>query len=82
MKNFFSITPILTVFFPSDGNSTVVSKPEAHLTCLKTIDLTTASNATMTPNDGGEENGAGGRRLGVGALWVGVLSMVFVVLLG
>ncbi|KAK4135049.1 hypothetical protein BT67DRAFT_379092 [Trichocladium antarcticum] len=55
---------------------------QAHLTCLKTIDMTTASNATRTPNDGGGENGAGGRRLGVGALWVGALSMVFVVLLG
>lgn len=80
MKNFFSITPILTVFFP--GNGTAVSKSEAQLTCLKTIDLTTASAATMSGED--KDNGTADRLFGraVPAVWVGLVSVMFAVLLG
>ncbi|KAH6640357.1 hypothetical protein F5144DRAFT_481692 [Chaetomium tenue] len=67
VDRFFSITPILTVFFPendndSDGDDTdsdnLVTQTVAQLTCIKAIDMTTASNATQSP--GGNENGNGG----------------------
>ena len=82
VKNYFSITPILTVVFPGDGNSSVVSQPEAQLTCLKTIDLTTASAATMSGDD--KDNGAADRLFGraVPAVWVGLMSVMFAVFLG
>ncbi|KAK4244328.1 hypothetical protein C7999DRAFT_35329 [Corynascus novoguineensis] len=67
IKNFFSITPILTVFFPGEGDESLVSEPVAHLTCLKIIDLTTASNETKSPH-GGDEEGAGSHLAGNGAL--------------
>ncbi|KAG7285973.1 hypothetical protein NEMBOFW57_008269 [Staphylotrichum longicolle] len=74
IKNFFSITPILTVFFPGNGNSSLVSRPEAQLTCVKTIDLTTASNATQSPTDN-NKNAAGQLVSGKNALWVGLMSI-------
>jgi len=81
VKNFFSITPILTVFFPGGGNSSLVSQPEAQLTCVKAIDLTTASNATQSPND--QNKNAAGRLVGgTAAMWVGLMSMFVAVLLG
>ena len=81
VKNFFSITPILTVFFPGNGSNGLVSAQEAQLTCLKAIDLTTASNATQSP-DGGDS--AAGRLIGSSslAIWGGLISMGFAVLLG
>lgn len=82
IENFFSITPILTVFFPGDGNSSVVAEPAAQLTCLKTVDLTTASNETMS-NEDKNENGARGRLLDSNgfAPWAGLVSIAFAALL-
>ncbi|KAK0744363.1 hypothetical protein B0T21DRAFT_407474 [Apiosordaria backusii] len=78
-KNFFGVTPILTVFFPGDDNRTTVSQPDAQLTCVKTIDLTTASNATMTPSG---ENSAESRGTVASVVLVGVLTAVLTVVLG
>jgi len=81
VKNFFSITPILTVFFPGDGNSSLVSQPEAQLTCVKAIDLTTASNATQSPND--QNKNAAGRLVdGKAVLWAGLMAVFVAALLG
>jgi hypothetical protein len=81
VKNLFSITPILTVFFPGDGNGSLISQPEAQLTCVKAIDLTTASNATRSPTDE-NKNAAGRLAVGKTTLWVGLMSVFFAVLLG
>ncbi|KAK4194332.1 hypothetical protein QBC40DRAFT_302227 [Triangularia verruculosa] len=78
-KNFFGVTPILTVFFPGDDNDTIVSQPEAQLTCVKAIDLTTAYNATSAPS--GETSDAV-RGTGLSVALVGVLTVTFAVLLG
>ncbi|KAK3303633.1 uncharacterized protein B0T15DRAFT_439329 [Chaetomium strumarium] len=71
----FSLTPILTVFFPGNGSSNLVSQSEAYLTCVRPIDLTTASNATH--NDGRENVAT--RHLGgsVLAFWVGLVMVCF-----
>lgn len=54
VANLFSITPILTVFFPQNqSNAAVVHQPEAQLTCLKAVDGTDASNKTA--NDGAKD---------------------------
>lgn len=79
VDNFFGVTPILTVFFPGAGNS-LVSGQEAQLTCLKTMDLTTASNKAASAVDAGEVNGVA-ELLGTPAMWVCVLSVVFTLLL-
>jgi hypothetical protein len=81
VDNFFSITPILTVFFPGNGSDNLVSAQEASLTCLKAIDLTTASNETRT-TEGGDS--AAGRVMGSGSLavWGGLMTMGFAVLFG
>ncbi|KAK3291325.1 uncharacterized protein B0H64DRAFT_45997 [Chaetomium fimeti] len=65
--NFFGITPILTVWYPSndddndDGDDTdsdnLVTETVAQLTCLKAMDLTTASNDTQSPGGGNGGNG-------------------------
>jgi hypothetical protein len=79
VKNLFSVTPILTVFFPGNGNDSLVSQPEAQLTCLKAMELTTASNVTQSQGDKGN---AAGQLLGRGvAVWVGLVSVAFAVLL-
>jgi hypothetical protein len=65
VDNLFTITPILTVFFPEndndDGDDTdadnLVTETVAQLTCLKAIDLTTASNDTQSPGEGDSGNG-------------------------
>lgn len=80
MKNFFGVTPILTVFFPGNGSGSLVSQSEAQLTCLKAIDLTTASNATSSPTD--TNKNAAGRLLGGNAVWVGLVSVAFSAFLG
>ena len=80
MKNFFGVTPILTVFFSGNGSGSLVSQSEAQLTCVKTIDLTTASNATTSSTD--TNKNAAGRLLGGSAVWVGLMTMVFAVVLG
>jgi hypothetical protein len=78
MKHFFSITPVLTVFFPGNDTGPVTQK-EAQLSCLKTIDLSTAQEETM---NSGDENAAG-RLLGSNAaVWAGLMLAVFVSLLG
>ncbi len=79
VKNFFGITPILTVFFPGSGSGSLVSQVEAQLTCVKTIDSTTASNATVSSND--KNHSAAGRLLGGGAVWAGLASVAFAMLL-
>jgi hypothetical protein len=79
VKNFFSITPILTVFFTSSGSDGLGSQTGAQLTCVKAIDLTTASNSTQNQN--GKGNSAG-QLLGRGAaVWVGVVSVAFALLM-
>jgi hypothetical protein len=79
VKNFFSVTPILTVFFPGNGNGSLVSRPEAQLTCLKAMDLTTASNSTQSQSDKGN---AAGQLVGRGAaVLVGLVSVAFAVLM-
>ena len=80
MKNFFGVTPILTVFFPGNGSGSLVSQPEAQLTCLKAIDLTTASNATSSSTD--TNKNAAGRLLGSSAVWVALVSVAFATFLG
>lgn len=48
-KNLFSITPILTLFFPQNGsNASILRQPEAQLTCLKAVDGTDAENRTAS----------------------------------
>ncbi|CAG8949769.1 hypothetical protein HYFRA_00004092 [Hymenoscyphus fraxineus] len=47
----YSITPILTVFYP--GNGTLINKPEAHFTCLKGI-------TNLSPGAGNQSNGTTG----------------------
>ncbi|KAK4156603.1 hypothetical protein C8A00DRAFT_30571 [Chaetomidium leptoderma] len=81
MDNFFSITPVLTVFFPGNKTDGLVSKSEAQLTCLKAIDLTTASNATKTPDGDGGSNAAGRLVGSRGAILAGLMSVVVAVLL-
>ncbi|KAL2194406.1 hypothetical protein P885DRAFT_43191 [Corynascus similis CBS 632.67] len=64
----------------SINKTSLVSEPVAQLTCLKTIDLTTASNDTKSPN-GGDDEGASSRMAGNGALAIcAVLSTLFVLL--
>jgi hypothetical protein len=81
LENFFSITPILTVLFPGNGSDNLVSAQEASLTCLKAIDLTTASEETQSP-DGGDS--AAGRVMGSGSIAIlgGLMTMGFAVLFG
>ncbi|KAH7175268.1 hypothetical protein EDB81DRAFT_769552 [Dactylonectria macrodidyma] len=52
---FFGITPILTLFIPGDSNE-IVSKAEAQMTCMKTIDTTVASNSTKSSGSDDEDN--------------------------
>jgi hypothetical protein len=79
VKNFYSITPILTVFFPSNGSSGLVSQFEAQLTCVKAIDLSTASNDTLGQ---GNKGNAAGQLVGRGvAVWVGLGSVAFALLM-
>jgi hypothetical protein len=78
MKHFFSITPVLTVFSPGNGTGPVTQN-EAQLSCLKTIDLSTAQEETK---DSGKENAAGRLLGGNAAVWVGLMSAAFAVLLG
>jgi hypothetical protein len=55
--NIYSITPILTVFFPRNGsNSSLIKEPEARLTCLKSAGLTDAELATLSPTDANTES--------------------------
>lgn len=79
VKKFFSITPILTVFFPGDGNGSLVSQPEAQLTCVKAVDLTTASNATLNRSDKG--NDAGRVVGGAAAMWAGLVTVALAALM-
>ncbi|KAL2177532.1 uncharacterized protein P884DRAFT_200480, partial [Thermothelomyces heterothallicus CBS 202.75] len=75
------IAPILTIFFPGDGDDNLVSETTAQLTCVKAIDLTTAINETQSPKDGDGDSAAG--RLsdsGRLAIWVSMMSIVFVLL--
>jgi hypothetical protein len=74
-KNFDVITPILTLFFPADGD--LITKNEAQITCMKTIGLSDGENATMTSSEGGGK-GSGGAvyRVGVGSL---VLALTFAI---
>lgn len=74
VKKFFSITPILTVFFPGDGNGSLVS-----LTCVKAVDLTTASNATLNRSDKGSD--AGRVVGGAAAMWAGLVTVALAALL-
>ncbi|KAL2187679.1 hypothetical protein L209DRAFT_684018, partial [Thermothelomyces heterothallicus CBS 203.75] len=58
-----------------------VSPTTAQLTCVKAIDLTTAINETQSPKDGDGDSAAG--RLsdsGRLAIWVSMMSIVFVLL--
>ena len=74
--NFFGVTPILTVFFPGNGSGSLVSQPEAQLTCVKTIDLTTASNNNISPS--AANTNATGRHL---AVWIALVSVAFALVL-
>ncbi len=77
-KNLFSITPILTVFFPGSG---VVSETQAQLTCLKALSETTASEDTKSSTDENKKSVAGRleRSLVFGA--IGMVTVLFVLLL-
>ena len=64
---FYNITPILTYVY-SENKATVLSQPEAQLTCLKTVGLSVGTNATRSP--GGSDHSGGvalmsGQRLGI-----------------
>ena len=52
MDWFWDVTPILTVFFKGESNSTLVTETESYMTCLKTIDKDDASEATRKGGDG------------------------------
>ncbi|KAK4101896.1 hypothetical protein N658DRAFT_485766 [Parathielavia hyrcaniae] len=81
VENFFSVTPILTVFFPGNGGNSLVSQAEAQLSCLKAVNLTTTNNVTLNPGVGNGDNAAG-QLVGRGvAVWVGLASVAFALLL-
>lgn len=60
VKNLFSITPILTVFFSENGtNASLLHQPEAQLTCLKPVDgLTDAANRSASSGSGDKQGAA------------------------
>ncbi|OCL05721.1 hypothetical protein AOQ84DRAFT_390683 [Glonium stellatum] len=58
VANFYRITPILTLFYPTDGDGdAVLQKPEALFTCLKVTGETNAATNTSSPKD---KNSGGG----------------------
>ncbi|KPM38674.1 hypothetical protein AK830_g7876 [Neonectria ditissima] len=54
-NEFYGIVPILTFFFPRDSHK-IVSKAEAQMTCMKTIDSSVASNSTKSSGSEDEDN--------------------------
>jgi hypothetical protein len=56
-EEYYGITPILTFFFP--GDSKIISKKQAQLTCMKTIGTTDGSNSTQSSGSEDENNGGG-----------------------
>lgn len=48
-KNAFSITPVLTLFFP--GNGSLIAETDASLTCMKIVGPSNASVGNMNPTD-------------------------------
>jgi hypothetical protein len=73
-------TPILTVFYPT-GNSTVMTEPSVHFSCLRTIDLTDASVATM--RNGSSEKSKAELKLSVGyelnSMVIGAFAIIWLV---
>ncbi|KAK4183178.1 hypothetical protein QBC35DRAFT_394398 [Podospora australis] len=82
-KNFFGITPVLTVFFPRNGTnstSSAITSVEAQLTCVKAIDLNTALRDSLS--SGNDESAASGPNAGVLGIWAGLAAVVLAVILG
>jgi hypothetical protein len=75
--NFFSITPILTLFFPVGGvASAALKQPEAQLSCLKLTGLNDAQVATSVKSDAGH---AGARNIPkLTMLGLGLAMSVFI----
>ncbi|KAF7563675.1 hypothetical protein G7046_g428 [Stylonectria norvegica] len=48
-KTFYGIVPILTVFFP--GNSSIITKPDSQMTCMKTVGENVADSETKNDKD-------------------------------
>lgn len=78
-KNFFGITPILTVFHPLNSSNKVVSQVETQMTCMKTIELSVAQEGTESSTD--EDKGNNGANLVVGRMMVLVTAAAVGVLL-
>jgi len=75
--NLYAITPILTLFYP--GNGTLISKPEAQLTCMKANGETDAANSTESSTD--DNTGAGAHTgVQVAVLAFGVAASLFLTL--
>jgi hypothetical protein len=59
VPNFYRITPILTLFYPTNGDgASVLQEPEALLTCLKVTGESDAATNTSSPVD--ENSGGSG----------------------
>lgn len=56
--NFYNITLIMTVLYP--GNGSAVGPPWVQMTCLKTIGMDLADNATQSSPDSNKPNASRG----------------------
>ena len=74
----FKTTPILTLFFPaSNGSSTIISQPEAHLTCIKPVRKEALAAVDDTTGSSGNGNFAptASTSGGAGRLWESLPSV-------
>lgn len=72
-EEYYGITPILTFFFP--GDSKLVSKTTAQLTCMKTIGTSDGTNSTQSDGSKDQNNGSGSLAQGGHAVMGLVIAM-------